>query len=125
MKNLEDLIMLTKDKTSQENVLDPIQRKSQEKLKDTDETEKNLLIQDESIESENSNSDAKKSKLSKINNIACLAQSLTAYLVTVNSKKNGERLKNLTIKLYDAISLWISRLFRLKIIKLITGRLKT
>ena len=45
MKNLEDLIMLTKDKTSQENVLDPIQRKSQEKLKDTDETEKNLLIQ--------------------------------------------------------------------------------
>ncbi len=56
--------------------------------------------------------DTIESKLSKINNIACLAHSLTSYLITVNKKNNSEKLKNLTVKLYDSVNLWISRLFR-------------
>lgn len=52
------------------------------------------------------------SKLSEINSLACLSQSISAYLITANSRKSGDQLKNLTIKLYDAVNLWISRLFR-------------
>lgn len=55
------------------------------------------------------------SKLSEVNSLACLAQSITAYLITANSRKNGDQLKNLTIKLYDSVNLWLSRLFRYNI----------
>jgi hypothetical protein len=55
---------------------------------------------------------SEESKLNEINNIACLAHSLTSYLITVNKKNNSEKLKNLTVKIYDSVNLWISRLFR-------------
>jgi hypothetical protein len=51
-------------------------------------------------------------KSSEIRNLACLAQTLSAYLITVNSKRNSDRLKTITVKLYDAVNLWLSRLFR-------------
>ena len=130
MKSLEDLILHTKDESNQENLIDPSQRKSHEylqtKLKETEDIHNGDQKEKKSGDDDNNNSSeltitntatnggdyAQKSKLTKVNNIACLAQSLTAYLITVNSKKNGEQLKNLTIRLYDAVSLWISRLFR-------------
>lgn len=52
------------------------------------------------------------SKLSEINSLACLSQSITAFLITAQSRKNGDQLKNLTIKLYDSVNFWLSRLFR-------------
>jgi hypothetical protein len=51
-------------------------------------------------------------KSTEIRNLACLAQTLSAYLITVNSKRNSDRLKTITVKLYDAVNLWLSRLFR-------------
>lgn len=51
-------------------------------------------------------------KLEKVNNISCLANSMSAYLVTANSRRNSTKLKNLTVKIYDAVNLWLSRLFR-------------
>jgi ribosomal protein L33 len=51
-------------------------------------------------------------RFGEIRQLACLAQTLSAYLITVNSKRNNERLKAITVKLYDAVNLWLSRLFR-------------
>ena len=111
MKSLEELIINTKQEHNNENMIDLSQKKSQEflqsKIKQDNDND------GESKKNTETDSDNKKnSKLNKINNIACLAQSLTAYLITVNSKKNDEQLKNLTVKLYDSVSSWVSRLFR-------------
>jgi hypothetical protein len=51
-------------------------------------------------------------KLTEINSLACLTQSIAAYLITSHSRKNGDHLRNLTIKLYDSVNLWLSHLFR-------------
>jgi len=114
MKSLEELIIRSKQENDErnENTSVPNQKKSQDilqsKLKQEsdkdDESKKNTEI--------TANNNQKVSKLKKINNIACLAHSLTAYLITMNSKKNDEQLKNLTVKLYDSVSSWVSRLFR-------------
>lgn len=111
MKSLEELIINTKQEHNNENMIDLSQKKSQEILQSKIKQENDN--DGESKKNTETDSDNKKnSKLNKINNIACLAQSLTAYLITVNSKKNDEQLKNLTVKLYDSVSSWVSRLFR-------------
>jgi len=51
-------------------------------------------------------------KLENVNNLTCLAHSMSAYLVSANSRRNSGKLKNLTVKIYDAVNLWLSRLFR-------------
>ena len=111
MKSLEELLISTKKEYSSENMTDPSQKKSHDILQ-------SKLKQESAGDDENKTSpetisnNSKNSKLNKINNIACLAQSLAAYIITVNRRKNDEQLKNLTVKLYDSVSSWISRLFR-------------
>lgn len=58
------------------------------------------------------NSSSTTSKLSEVNNLACLAQSISSYLITAQTRKSGDQLKTLTIKLYDAVNKWLSCLFR-------------
>ena len=119
MNSLQELIINTKDEYKEQSIgIDPSQKKSQElietKLKQSDEKDKSKMTKNaiESKASADAVNGTKTSKLNKVNNIACLAHSLTAYLITVNNKKNSEQLKNLTVKLYDSVSLWVSRLFR-------------
>ena len=52
------------------------------------------------------------SKLGRLNQIACMAHSLSAYLITADSRKNGEHIKNVTSKLYDDVNSWLAHLFR-------------
>lgn len=51
-------------------------------------------------------------KLDEINTLAVLSHSFTSYLLNIQAKKNGDLLKNITIKIYDSVNLWLSRLFR-------------
>ena len=51
-------------------------------------------------------------KMSNVNTMVCLAHSLTSYLVTMPSRASNVKLKNVTVRLYDAVNLWLSRLFR-------------
>ena len=52
------------------------------------------------------------SKLGRLNQIACMSHSLSAYLITADSRKNGEHIKNVTSKLYDDVNSWLAHLFR-------------
>ncbi len=55
---------------------------------------------------------SKNFKIENVNNLTCLANSMSAYLVSANSRRNSGKLKSLTVKVYDAVNLWLSRLFR-------------
>ena len=69
----------------------------------------------QAISEENNSSSSRSSaapSLGDMRNMACLAQTLTGYLVTVNSRKNQDRLRAITARLYESVNLWLSRLFR-------------
>ena len=52
-------------------------------------------------------------KSKNINQITSMAHSLSAHLISSTSqKKDGAKLKNITVKIYDSVNLWLSRLFR-------------
>ena len=123
MKSLEEMIIISAELNNQ-NLADPSEKKNheylQDKVKKTSEIVKERLSKKKREETFNIGDDLDRepavnflsSKLGKLNNIACLAQSLTAYLITTNSRRNNDKLKTLTIQIYDAVNLWISRLFR-------------
>lgn len=108
MKNLEELIINTNE-SDPTNEIDQSERKSQELLKEKFSSSNDEITKSLNNYNEDETLDLKTIKLS---NLTCLAQSLSAYLVTRNSRRNGDKLKNITIKIYDSVNLWLSRLFR-------------
>jgi hypothetical protein len=118
MKSLEELIINSKEEINQNNSMYPSQKQAREFLQNlfpNEEAQKEAHNNDDDEEEEASSEKSILSKsehINQLNKIACLAHSLTSYLITIKSKKNIEELKNLTIKLYDSVNMWISRLFR-------------
>lgn len=120
MKSLEELILNSKEETNQPSSMYPSQKEAHAFLQHLfpneeaqEEKHNNESNNDEEATSENPESIISKSEnINKLNKIACLAHSLTSYLITIKSKKNIEELKNLTVKLYDSVNIWVSRLFR-------------
>jgi hypothetical protein len=113
MKSLEDLIINSNESEINDKV-DPSQKKNQESLQ-----EKFNKLQENTHEktTDNDNNKIKPDQQFdfnsiKLSNLVCMTQSLSAFLITKNSKKGSEKLRNITIKIYDAVNLWLSRLFR-------------
>lgn len=111
MKNLEDLIINSNESDINDKV-DPSQKKNQESLQEKfnklSENTNEKITDNDKIKTEHQ-FDFNSIKLS---NLVCMTQSLSAFLITKNSKKGSEKLRNITIKIYDAVNLWLSRLFR-------------
>ena len=113
MKNLEELIINTVE--TEPKSVDPTQKKAQEALqaKFSKSFSDNQTMNDSNDKNSNDNPDEKIDfKSINLSNLSCLSQSLCAYLVTRNSRRTGDKLKNITIKIYDSVNLWLSRLFR-------------
>ena len=56
--------------------------------------------------------EALKSDLDEFTKLAYFINTISAYLVNFKKKGYENVLKNLTIKLYDSVNLWLSKLFR-------------
>ena len=54
----------------------------------------------------------KTSRMGKLNRIACMSNSLSSYLISTDSKRNGQHIRDVTAKIYDDVNIWLSRLFR-------------
>ena len=133
MKNLGQIIALNNDDPDVK--IDPSQKRSheflqtklnktseyvREKLLQKEEKEKKRMPQETSLETE-VDQQAEKEPISEfttvksknINHITSMAHSLSAHLISSTSqKKDGAKLKNITVKIYDSVNLWLSRLFR-------------
>lgn len=109
------MIIESTESLNHSSKIDPIQKQAQEFLQTKSSISSSNLENSQSsinVLKDDAPPDFVNSKLGDLNNLACLAQSLSSYLITVNSKRNGEKLKALTIKIYDSVNIWISRLFR-------------
>ena len=118
MKNLEEIILST-TAVRNETAIEPSQRHDEELLKaKLSETSQMLKETPDPDKPSNESSAALEPesfgniKLADINNLACLAPSLAAYLITTNARRNDAKLRDLTVKIYDAVNLWLARLFR-------------
>lgn len=114
MKNLEDMIINSSESDEANHDIDPSQRKNHEllqsKYKKPAETRTSTLAsRDTNDDKSNETVDFKSIKLGSL---TCLAQSLSAYLITKNNKKGSDKLRTITVKIYDSVNLWLSRLFR-------------
>ena len=128
MKNLEDMIIKSGESDETINEIDPSQRKNHEflqsKYKKNPADKSNANTSSSSSSSSNSetasNSEEKSEKTNervdfksmKLGSLTCMAQSLSAYLIAKHNKKGSEKLRSLTVKVYDSVNLWLSRLFR-------------
>lgn len=119
MRNLEELIINTTESVTKS--IDPSQKKAHDALQakfskpnESITTSNSNMNEDKSQSAENSDEQDEKIDFKSLNlsNLACISQSLSAYLVTRNSRRTGDKLKNITIKIYDAVNLWLSHLFR-------------
>lgn len=140
MKNFEDIIVA--NNASSDFEIDPSQKKShdflQTKLSKTAEYVRERLQEREDREKREQEMKKKQAeamgvempqakqseekepisefaglKTKNIGNITSMAHSLSAHLISSSSqKKDGAKLKNITVKIYDAVNLWLSRLFR-------------
>jgi hypothetical protein len=84
---------------------------NQEPQESTD-TYKSTLKNDLFANTSNQNVKSSRPSSGEIRKLACLAQTLNGYLITINSRKNADRLNRIISKLYESVNLWISRLFR-------------
>ncbi len=104
------------DDTNNEN--DPIQKRNHHLLqykykKTTNETSIiNTSTDTASNDEQKSDNETVNFKSMKLSSLTCLTQSLSAYLISKHNKKGSEKLRTLTIKIYDSVNLWLSRLFR-------------
>ena len=126
MKNLEDMIIKSGESDETINEIDPSQRKNHELLQSkykknpSEKPNANTSSSSSSNSEIASNSEEKSEKTNetvdfksmKLGSLTCMAQSLSAYLITKHNKKGSEKLRTLTIKVYDSVNLWLSRLFR-------------
>ncbi|CAF0713119.1 unnamed protein product [Brachionus calyciflorus] len=98
-KNLEKLIYDNDERPKEELEPEQIEKNIQEYLSEKEVNNKT----DKPVDV---------AKTEELNYLACMSSNLSAFLLAKNPKKNLEKLKVLTVKFYDAVNLWISRLFR-------------
>jgi hypothetical protein len=113
MKNLEEMILSfnNEHKVNSKESIKSNRSRLLENLKLEKENESKTLTSGEQAASVKETSVA---QLNKINNIVCWANSLSSFIIISDcNRKNSENVKDLTIKIYDAVNLWLSRLFRL------------
>lgn len=117
LKNLESMIVETCDSKSDKSETDAEKKRFHQYIQSKLGSITRASSQSDSIKSNEQPqatppSPSIPSKLADTNSLACLSQSISSYLITAQTRKSGDQLKHLTIRLYDAVNLWLSRLFR-------------
>ena len=117
MRNLECLLLDVPypdadDSSKNPTTTDEEEKKSDEKNQKEEPTKnENVIIVDDNWMREPA-INAKTSRVGKLNRIACMSNSLSAYLISTDSKRNGDHIRHVTSKIYDDVNIWLSRLFR-------------